>query len=159
VALIVVGFVVWAGSTLLLDAWWKRQTTDLADRLMPYQSGSVAEEAQCGWIDKLSRDDLGQDRITRVFDYGSVSGTVGDQPVAPVHRHASGQVGRIPEAGDRFGPSSVVRVVVRTGSGASVNFSVATKVQGWTQAETKSTLPQLRRAAASTEPGVTQAAP
>jgi hypothetical protein len=51
VALIVVGLLVWAGSTLLLDAWWKRQPTNLVDRLMPYQSGSVADEAQ-RWLDQ-----------------------------------------------------------------------------------------------------------
>jgi hypothetical protein len=51
VALIVVGLLVWGGSTLLLDAWWKRQPTDLADRLMPYQTGSVADEAQ-RWLDR-----------------------------------------------------------------------------------------------------------
>jgi hypothetical protein len=50
-ALIVVGVLVWAGSTLLLDAWWKRQSTDLADRLIPYQGGSVADEAQ-RWLDR-----------------------------------------------------------------------------------------------------------
>jgi hypothetical protein len=53
VAFIVVGLLVWGGSTLLLDAWWKRQPTDLTDRLMPYQSGSVADEAQ-RWLDRHS---------------------------------------------------------------------------------------------------------
>jgi hypothetical protein len=50
-ALIVAGILIWAGSTLLFDAWWKRQPTDLVDRLMPYQPGSVADEAQC-WLDQ-----------------------------------------------------------------------------------------------------------
>jgi hypothetical protein len=49
--LIVVGVLVWAGSTLLVDAWWKRQPTDLADRLIPYQGGSVADQAQ-HWLDR-----------------------------------------------------------------------------------------------------------
>jgi hypothetical protein len=53
VALIVVGVLVWGGSTLLLDAWLKRRPTDLIDRLMPYQSGSVADEAQ-RWLDRQS---------------------------------------------------------------------------------------------------------
>jgi hypothetical protein len=49
VGLIVVGVLVWGGSTLLLDAWWGRQRVDLVDRLMPYQRGSVADEAQ-SWL-------------------------------------------------------------------------------------------------------------
>jgi hypothetical protein len=53
VALIVVRVLVWGGSTLLLDAWWKRQPTDLVDRLMPYQTGSVADEPQ-RWLDRHS---------------------------------------------------------------------------------------------------------
>jgi hypothetical protein len=53
VALIVAGALLWGGATLLLDAWWKRQPTDLADRLMPYHSGSVADEAQ-HWLDEQS---------------------------------------------------------------------------------------------------------
>jgi hypothetical protein len=51
VALIVVGVLVWAGSTLLLDVWWGRRRVDLVDRLMPYQGGSVADEAQ-RWVDR-----------------------------------------------------------------------------------------------------------
>jgi hypothetical protein len=38
VALIVVGVLIWAGSSLLLDAWWGRHRVDLADRLMPFQA-------------------------------------------------------------------------------------------------------------------------
>jgi hypothetical protein len=53
VALIVVGLLVWGGSTLLLDAWCKRQPSDLTERLVPYQSGSVADEAQ-RWLDRHS---------------------------------------------------------------------------------------------------------
>jgi hypothetical protein len=53
VALIVVGVLVWGGSTLLLDAWWKRQPTDLAERLRPFQPRSVADEAQ-RWLDRQS---------------------------------------------------------------------------------------------------------
>jgi hypothetical protein len=34
-ALIVVGVLVWIGATLLLDAWWKREPTNLVDRLLP----------------------------------------------------------------------------------------------------------------------------
>jgi hypothetical protein len=53
VALIVVGVLVWGGSTVLLDAWWKREPTDLVDRLLPYQSGSVADEARW-WLNEQS---------------------------------------------------------------------------------------------------------
>jgi hypothetical protein len=35
-ALIAVGVLLWAGATLLLDAWWGRQRVDLAERLMPF---------------------------------------------------------------------------------------------------------------------------
>jgi hypothetical protein len=36
----------------LLDAWWRRwDRPDLAERLMPYQPGSVADEAQ-RWLDR-----------------------------------------------------------------------------------------------------------
>jgi hypothetical protein len=49
--LIVVGVLGWGGSTLLLDAWWKRQPTDLSDRLMPFQPNLVADEAQ-RWLDR-----------------------------------------------------------------------------------------------------------
>jgi hypothetical protein len=45
-ALIVAGVFIWEGSTLLLDVWWKRQPTYLVGRLMPYQWGSVADEAR-----------------------------------------------------------------------------------------------------------------
>jgi hypothetical protein len=52
-ALIVVGVRVWGGSTLLLDAWWGRRPVELADLLMPFQAGSVADEAQ-HWLDQQS---------------------------------------------------------------------------------------------------------
>jgi hypothetical protein len=51
VALLVVGVFVSGGSSLLLDAWWDRQPVDLADRLMPFQAGSVADETQ-RWLDR-----------------------------------------------------------------------------------------------------------
>jgi hypothetical protein len=51
VALIVAGLLVWGGATLLRDAWWGRQRVDLVDQLMPYQTGSVADEAQ-RWLDR-----------------------------------------------------------------------------------------------------------
>jgi hypothetical protein len=47
----VAGVVIWGGSTLLLDARWKPQPTELVDRLMPYQYASVADEAQ-RWLDR-----------------------------------------------------------------------------------------------------------
>jgi hypothetical protein len=50
-ALIVVGVLVWGGSTLLLDAWWRRwDRPDLAERLRPYGHRSVADEAQ-RWLE------------------------------------------------------------------------------------------------------------
>jgi hypothetical protein len=52
-ALILVGVLVWGGSPLLLDAWWKRRPTVLVDRLMLYQRSSMAEEAQ-RWLDEQS---------------------------------------------------------------------------------------------------------
>jgi hypothetical protein len=40
---VVVGLLVWAGTTLLLEAWWRHQRRpDLADRLRPFQPRSVA---------------------------------------------------------------------------------------------------------------------
>jgi hypothetical protein len=51
-AILTVGFLTWAGATLLLDAWWRRwDRPDLAERLKPYQRGSVADEAQ-RWLDR-----------------------------------------------------------------------------------------------------------
>jgi hypothetical protein len=51
--LIIVGVLVWIGATLLLDAWWEPQPTDLVERLMPFEAGSVADEAQRG-LDRQS---------------------------------------------------------------------------------------------------------
>ena len=43
----VVGLLVWAGTTLLLDAWIKRQRRpSLAERLAPYQQRHVSDEAE-----------------------------------------------------------------------------------------------------------------
>jgi hypothetical protein len=51
-AVIVVGLLTWAGSTLLLDAWWRRRRRpDLAERLRPFRSIVVADEAR-DWLDK-----------------------------------------------------------------------------------------------------------
>ena len=37
----------WAGTTLLLDAWMKRQRSpSLAERLAPYQQRHVSDEAE-----------------------------------------------------------------------------------------------------------------
>jgi hypothetical protein len=48
---VAVGVLTWAGSTLLLDAWWRRrQRPDLAERLLPFPCDSVADEAQ-RWLD------------------------------------------------------------------------------------------------------------
>jgi hypothetical protein len=39
--------VVWVGSTLLLDVWWRRRDRpDLSERLRPYGHRSVADEAE-----------------------------------------------------------------------------------------------------------------
>ncbi len=49
-AFIGIGFLVWAGSALLIDAWLRRsRRPTLAERLGPYQPTSVAEEAE-RWI-------------------------------------------------------------------------------------------------------------
>jgi hypothetical protein len=41
----------WAGSTLLLDAWWRhRQPIDLVERLRPFRFDLVADEQQ-SWLD------------------------------------------------------------------------------------------------------------
>jgi hypothetical protein len=44
---------VWTGVTLVLDAWWSRRPVYLADRLLPYQPGSVADQAQ-QWLNEHS---------------------------------------------------------------------------------------------------------
>ena len=46
--IIVVGLLVWAGTTLLLDAWMKRQRRpSLAERqLAPYRQRHVSDEAE-----------------------------------------------------------------------------------------------------------------
>jgi hypothetical protein len=54
VVLVVAGILIWAGATLLLDAWWRREhRPDLAERLWPFRSRSLAEEAQ-EWLDRES---------------------------------------------------------------------------------------------------------
>jgi hypothetical protein len=51
-ALIVVGLLTWAGSTLLLDAWWRRgRRSDLAERLRPFQPSTLADQAR-DWLDQ-----------------------------------------------------------------------------------------------------------
>jgi hypothetical protein len=53
-AFIEVGLLVWGGSTLLVDAWWRRwDRPDLAERLLPFQPGSVVDEAQ-HWLNEQS---------------------------------------------------------------------------------------------------------
>ena len=43
----VVGLLVWAGTTLLLDAWMKRQRRpSQADSLAPYQQRHVSDKAE-----------------------------------------------------------------------------------------------------------------
>jgi hypothetical protein len=50
--LIVVGLLTWAGSTLLLDAWWRRQRRPgLTERLRPFQPVDLADEAR-QWLDQ-----------------------------------------------------------------------------------------------------------
>jgi hypothetical protein len=47
--LIVVGLLVWAGVTLMIDGWLRRpRRPDLADRLRPFQP-SVGDEAEV-WL-------------------------------------------------------------------------------------------------------------
>jgi hypothetical protein len=51
-AVIAVGLLVWAGTTLILDAWWLRpRRPDLAERQRPFQPASLADEAR-QWLDK-----------------------------------------------------------------------------------------------------------
>jgi hypothetical protein len=41
----------WAGATLMLDAWIRRQRRpDLAERLLPYRPRSLGDDAQ-DWLD------------------------------------------------------------------------------------------------------------
>jgi hypothetical protein len=43
----VVGLLMWAGTTVLLDAWMRRQRRPtLAERLAPFQPRHVADEAE-----------------------------------------------------------------------------------------------------------------
>jgi hypothetical protein len=43
---------VWSAVTMLLDAWRRRRRRrDLAERLLPYQSPTVADEAQ-EWLQR-----------------------------------------------------------------------------------------------------------
>ena len=49
-ALIAAGLLTWAGSTLLLDAAWRRwERPDLVERLLPFRPGSIADEAEL-WL-------------------------------------------------------------------------------------------------------------
>jgi len=49
--LVVVGFLIWSGVTLLLDAWHPHHhRRDLAERLGPYRSHSIVDEAQ-EWLE------------------------------------------------------------------------------------------------------------
>jgi hypothetical protein len=51
---ILVFFLVWVGTTLLIDAWLRRpRRPDLAERLRPFRPSSLADEAQ-DWLDKES---------------------------------------------------------------------------------------------------------
>jgi hypothetical protein len=51
-ALIAVGLLVWAGTTLIVDGWQRRpKRPDLAERLRPFQPGSLADQAR-DWLDK-----------------------------------------------------------------------------------------------------------
>lgn len=48
--LLIAGLLVRAGSTLLIDAWLNRRPrVDLAERLLPFPPGTVAEEAS-DWL-------------------------------------------------------------------------------------------------------------
>jgi hypothetical protein len=48
--LIAAGLLTWAGSTLLLDATWRRwEGPDLVERLLPLRPGSIADEAEL-WL-------------------------------------------------------------------------------------------------------------
>jgi hypothetical protein len=47
VLLIVAGLLMWAGTTMLIDAWMRRQRRPtLAERLAPYQPRHVSDEAE-----------------------------------------------------------------------------------------------------------------
>jgi hypothetical protein len=51
-AVIAVGLLVWAGTTLILDGWLRRPgRPDLAERLRPFPPSSLADEAR-DWLDK-----------------------------------------------------------------------------------------------------------
>jgi hypothetical protein len=51
VAVIFVGLLVWAGTTLILDGWMRRpRRPDLAERLRPFQPVDLADEAR-DWLD------------------------------------------------------------------------------------------------------------
>jgi hypothetical protein len=50
VRLIVAGILVWTGAMLLLGSWWRRERRpELAERLRPFQPGSLADEAH-DWL-------------------------------------------------------------------------------------------------------------
>jgi hypothetical protein len=49
--ILVVGLLMWTGTTLLLDAWWRWKRPDLADRLRPFRPTTIADEAQ-HWLDR-----------------------------------------------------------------------------------------------------------
>jgi hypothetical protein len=49
--LVAAGLLVWAGTTLILDASWRcRRRPDLAERLRPFQPVDLADQAQ-DWLD------------------------------------------------------------------------------------------------------------
>jgi hypothetical protein len=51
-ALIAVGLLVWAGTTLMLDGWMRRsKRPDPAERLRPSQPVDLADEAR-DWLDE-----------------------------------------------------------------------------------------------------------
>ena len=48
---VVVGLLVWIGSTLVIDAWLQhRRRLDLAERLRPFQPMAIGDEAE-RWLD------------------------------------------------------------------------------------------------------------
>lgn len=53
--LLVVFFLIWAGVTLIIDAWMRREgRPDLTERLRPFQPQSLADEAQ-EWLQRQER--------------------------------------------------------------------------------------------------------
>jgi hypothetical protein len=85
VALVVVELLTWAGSTLLLDARWRRRRrADLAERLRPFQPGSGADNADHQMDHKTPHPALRYVHATRERDRVIGEALVELRPLAPV---------------------------------------------------------------------------